>query len=45
MPAGISSTSAGIPSVPPDAVRRAMRDRAEMGLLGVRPAGRLASSC
>ena len=32
----------GIASVPPSAVRRALRDRAEIGLLDVRPEGRYA---
>jgi rhodanese-related sulfurtransferase len=33
----------GIPSVSPSAVRRALRDRAEIGLLDVRPEGRYAA--
>jgi rhodanese-related sulfurtransferase len=33
----------GIPSVAPSAVRRALRDRAEVGLLDVRPEGRFAA--
>jgi rhodanese-related sulfurtransferase len=33
----------GIPSVSPSAVRRALRDRAEIGLLDVRPEGRFAA--
>jgi rhodanese-related sulfurtransferase len=33
----------GIPSVPPSAVRRALRDRAEIGLLDVRQEGRFAA--
>ena len=35
--------SAAIPSVPASAVRRALRDRAEIGLLDVRPEGRFAA--
>jgi len=34
---------AGIPSLPPSAVRRALRDRAEIGLLDVRPEGHFAA--
>ena len=34
---------AGIPSMSPSAVRRALRDRAEIGLLDVRPEGRFAA--
>src|ERR1700691_6181268 len=33
----------GIPSVSPSAVRRALRDRAEIGLLDMRPEGRFAA--
>src|ERR1700683_3114669 len=33
----------GIPSVPPSVIRRALRDRAEIGLLDMRPEGRFAA--
>ena len=33
----------GIPSVPPSVIRRALRDRAEIGLLDVREEGRFAA--